>query len=100
MLAGCWVAKACLQRPCAWVNAGVLITDAAGQHLCLLLSAGRLPQCLPDNACHAVTLCMLSRCAPCAVTTAMMGLCLLLSTGVLHWRECLTYPAAWDTLFW
>ncbi|PRW20804.1 Dicarboxylate transporter chloroplastic [Chlorella sorokiniana] len=35
-----------------------------------------------------------------AVTTAMMGLCLLLSTGVLHWRECLTYPAAWDTLFW
>ena len=30
----------------------------------------------------------------------MMGLCLLLSTGVLHWRECLTYPAAWDTLFW
>lgn len=35
-----------------------------------------------------------------AVTTAMMGLCLLLGTGVLQWRECLTYPAAWDTLFW
>ena len=35
-----------------------------------------------------------------AVTTAMMGLCVLLTTGVLHWRECLTYPAAWDTLFW
>ena len=30
----------------------------------------------------------------------MMGLCVLLGTGVLHWRECLTYPAAWDTLFW
>lgn len=35
-----------------------------------------------------------------AVTTAMMGLCVLLTTGVLQWRECLTYPAAWDTLFW
>ena len=37
---------------------------------------------------------------PCAVTTAMLGLCVLLTTGVLGWRECLTYPAAWDTLFW
>jgi DASS family divalent anion:Na+ symporter len=35
-----------------------------------------------------------------AVTTAMMGLCVLLTSGVLTWRECLTYPAAWDTLFW
>lgn len=35
-----------------------------------------------------------------AVTTAMMGLCVLLSTGVLQWKECLAYPAAWDTLFW
>jgi DASS family divalent anion:Na+ symporter len=35
-----------------------------------------------------------------AVTTAMMGLCVLLGTGVLQWRECLGYPAAWDTLFW
>lgn len=35
-----------------------------------------------------------------AVTTAMLGLCLLLSTGVLQWKECLAYPAAWDTLFW
>lgn len=35
-----------------------------------------------------------------AVTTAMMGLSTLLLTGVLQWRECLTYPAAWDTLFW
>lgn len=35
-----------------------------------------------------------------AVTTAMMGLCVLLSTGVLQWKECLSYPAAWDTLFW
>ncbi|GAB4819400.1 hypothetical protein N2152v2_006446 [Parachlorella kessleri] len=35
-----------------------------------------------------------------AVVTAMMGLCVLLLTGVLHWKECLQYPAAWDTLFW
>jgi DASS family divalent anion:Na+ symporter len=35
-----------------------------------------------------------------AVTTAMMGLSVLLLTGVLHWKECLAYPAAWDTLFW
>ncbi|KAI3437630.1 hypothetical protein D9Q98_000082 [Chlorella vulgaris] len=35
-----------------------------------------------------------------AVTTAMLGLCVLLSTGVLQWKECLAYPAAWDTLFW
>ena len=35
-----------------------------------------------------------------AVTTAMMGLCVLLGSGVLQWRECLAYPAAWDTLFW
>jgi DASS family divalent anion:Na+ symporter len=35
-----------------------------------------------------------------AVTTAMMGLSFLLLTGVLNWRDCLTYPAAWDTLFW
>ncbi|EFN55902.1 hypothetical protein CHLNCDRAFT_56149 [Chlorella variabilis] len=35
-----------------------------------------------------------------AVTTAMLGLCVLLGSGVLQWRECLAYPAAWDTLFW
>ena len=35
-----------------------------------------------------------------AVTTAMIGLSGLLLSGVLTWRECLTYPAAWDTLFW
>lgn len=35
-----------------------------------------------------------------AVTTAMIGLSALLFSGVLTWRECLTYPAAWDTLFW
>jgi hypothetical protein len=35
-----------------------------------------------------------------AVVTAMMGLCTLLFTGVLNWRDCLTYTAAWDTLFW
>lgn len=35
-----------------------------------------------------------------AVTTAMLGLCTLLLTGVLTWRDCLAYPSAWDTLFW
>lgn len=35
-----------------------------------------------------------------AVTTAMMGLSVLLLSGVLQWKECLAYPAAWDTLFW
>lgn len=52
------------KRPCAWVNAWVLIVDAAGQHVCLLLSAGRLPpyfwQCLLRcHAVHAVTPCPL-----------------------------------------
>lgn len=32
------------------------------------------------------------------MTTAMLGLCVLLSTGVLQWKECLAYPAAWDTV--
>ena len=35
-----------------------------------------------------------------AVVAAMMGLSVLLLTGVLTWRDCLTYPPAWDTLFW
>lgn len=35
-----------------------------------------------------------------AVVAAMLGLSLLLLTGVLTWRDCLTYPPAWDTLFW
>ncbi len=30
----------------------------------------------------------------------MLGLSGLLLSGVLTWRECLEYPAAWDTLFW
>eukprot|EP00197_Chlamydomonas_leiostraca_P013069 CAMPEP_0202870626 /NCGR_PEP_ID=MMETSP1391-20130828/16250_1 /ASSEMBLY_ACC=CAM_ASM_000867 /TAXON_ID=1034604 /ORGANISM="Chlamydomonas leiostraca, Strain SAG 11-49" /LENGTH=530 /DNA_ID=CAMNT_0049551235 /DNA_START=165 /DNA_END=1758 /DNA_ORIENTATION=+ len=35
-----------------------------------------------------------------AVLAAMMGLCMLLCTGVLSWRDCLTYTPAWDTLTW
>lgn len=35
-----------------------------------------------------------------AVVTAMVGLSVLLLTGVLSWKECLNYPSAWDTLFW
>ncbi|KAK9820754.1 hypothetical protein WJX81_000132 [Elliptochloris bilobata] len=35
-----------------------------------------------------------------AVTAAMLGLCALLVSGVLKWRDCLDYSAAWDTLFW
>ena len=35
-----------------------------------------------------------------AVLAAMLGLSILLLTGVLTWKECLEYAAAWDTLFW
>lgn len=35
-----------------------------------------------------------------AVLAAMIGLCVLLGTGVLSWRDCLTYIPAWDTLMW
>lgn len=35
-----------------------------------------------------------------AVVAAMLGLSVLLLTGVLTWHDCLTYPPAWDTLFW
>ncbi|KXZ52146.1 hypothetical protein GPECTOR_10g775 [Gonium pectorale] len=35
-----------------------------------------------------------------AVLAAMLGLCGLLLTGVLTWRECLSYTPAWDTLCW
>ena len=35
-----------------------------------------------------------------SVVTAMLGLSWLLLTGVLQWRDCLTYSPAWDTLFW
>jgi DASS family divalent anion:Na+ symporter len=34
------------------------------------------------------------------VLAAMLGLCGLLCTGVLSWRECLSYTPAWDTLVW
>lgn len=35
-----------------------------------------------------------------AVVAAMMGLTALLCSGVLEWRDCLTYTPAWDTLTW
>ena len=35
-----------------------------------------------------------------SVVTAMLGLSWLLLTGVLQWKDCLTYTPAWDTLFW
>ena len=35
-----------------------------------------------------------------SVATAMMALCSLLITGVLHWKDCLEYTCAWDTLIW
>jgi DASS family divalent anion:Na+ symporter len=34
------------------------------------------------------------------VQAAMMALGTLLLTGVLSWRDCLTYSPAWDTLLW
>lgn len=35
-----------------------------------------------------------------AVVAAMMGLTVLLFTGVLEWEDCLGYKPAWDTLTW
>lgn len=35
-----------------------------------------------------------------AVLAAMLGLCGLLLTGTLTWKDCLGYPPAWDTLCW
>lgn len=35
-----------------------------------------------------------------AVVAAMMGLTVLLLTGVLDWEDCLGYKPAWDTLTW
>lgn len=35
-----------------------------------------------------------------SVLAAMIGLSLLLCSGVLAWRDCLGNAAAWDTLVW
>lgn len=35
-----------------------------------------------------------------AVTTAILGLSVLLVTGVVSWKECLAESVAWDTLTW
>jgi divalent anion:Na+ symporter, DASS family len=35
-----------------------------------------------------------------AVVAAMLGLSVLLLTGVLEWKDCLSATAAWDTLAW
>lgn len=35
-----------------------------------------------------------------AVLAAMLALCVLLCSGTLSWRDCLTYTPAWDTLTW
>lgn len=35
-----------------------------------------------------------------AVVAAMLGLCTLLLTGVLKWKDCLNETSAWDTLVW
>ncbi|XP_047307731.1 dicarboxylate transporter 1, chloroplastic-like [Impatiens glandulifera] len=35
-----------------------------------------------------------------AVTAAIMGLSVLLITGVVTWKECLSESVAWDTLTW
>lgn len=34
------------------------------------------------------------------VLAAMIGLCILLGTGVLTWKQCLEHSPAWDTFFW
>lgn len=35
-----------------------------------------------------------------AVTAAILGLSILLITGVVSWKECLAEAVAWDTLTW
>lgn len=35
-----------------------------------------------------------------AVTAAILGLSILLITGVVTWKECLAEAVAWDTLTW
>lgn len=35
-----------------------------------------------------------------AVTAAILGLSILLVTGVVTWKECLSEAVAWDTLTW
>ena len=35
-----------------------------------------------------------------AVTAAILGLAVLLVTGVVTWKECLAEGVAWDTLTW
>ena len=35
-----------------------------------------------------------------AAVTAMLGLCVLLCSGVVQWKECLSETGAWDTLLW
>lgn len=35
-----------------------------------------------------------------AVTAAILGLSILLVTGVVTWKECLAESIAWDTLTW
>ena len=35
-----------------------------------------------------------------AVTAAILGLSVLLITGVVTWKECLAESVAWDTLTW
>lgn len=35
-----------------------------------------------------------------SVLAAMIGLSLLLCSGVLAWRDCLSNAPAWDTLVW
>lgn len=35
-----------------------------------------------------------------AVTAAIIGLSVLLVTGVVTWKECLAESVAWDTLTW
>jgi divalent anion:Na+ symporter, DASS family len=35
-----------------------------------------------------------------AVVAAMLGLSLLLLSGVVEWKDCLSYTPAWDTLTW
>ena len=55
----------------------------------------------PPPAAAAVTLWVFGeQLSVSPVLAAMLGLCLLLLTGTLTWKDCLSYAPAWDTLTW
>ena len=101
---GCWV-RHCMGNNSAttpFVAGGLVATARTMQrlHMCMMNSASACPA----QICAQLRTNWLQVCGDMvgisAVVAAMLGLSVLLLTGVLTWRDCLTYPPAWDTLFW